>query len=88
MIITDAALIEQVEGGFLRDVSLGYKCVYVQRDDGTIDYQEERLIRSLRDRFEQGADAMADSVLRDVARFRRTRPPVDDMTLLILRRRG
>ena len=37
LIITDAALIEQVEGGFLRDVSLGYKCVYVQRDDGTIE---------------------------------------------------
>ena len=58
------------------------------QDPAGDDYQEERLIRSLRDRFEQGADAMADGVLRDVARFRQTRPPVDDMTLLIVRRRG
>jgi sigma-B regulation protein RsbU (phosphoserine phosphatase) len=51
------------------------------------EYEEERLLGSLRERFDQGADAMADSVLRDVARFRGTRPPVDDMTLLIVRRR-
>jgi len=51
------------------------------------EYQEDRLIRSLRDRFEHGAGAMADSVLADVARFRQTRLPVDDMTLLIVRRR-
>jgi serine phosphatase RsbU (regulator of sigma subunit) len=30
---------------------------------------------------------MADGVLRDVARFRQTSPPSDDMTLLIVRRR-
>jgi phosphoserine phosphatase RsbU/P len=58
-----------------------------QDPDGE-EYQEARLIRSLRDRVEQGAGAMADSVLRDVAQFRQTRPPVDDMTLLIVRRRG
>jgi sigma-B regulation protein RsbU (phosphoserine phosphatase) len=57
-----------------------------QDPDGD-EYQEERLIHSLRDRFEHGAGAMADSVLQDVARFRQTRPPVDDMTLLIVRRR-
>jgi sigma-B regulation protein RsbU (phosphoserine phosphatase) len=51
------------------------------------DYQEERLIRSLRAHFEQSADAIADGVLRDVARFRQTSPPSDDMTLLIVRRR-
>jgi len=42
----------------------------------------------LRDHFAQSADAMADGVLRDVARFRQTHPPVDDMTLLIVRRRA
>jgi phosphoserine phosphatase RsbU/P len=57
-------------------------------DSSGDDYQEERLIRSLRERFEQGAGAMADSVLRDIARFRRTGPAADDMTLLVVRRRG
>jgi sigma-B regulation protein RsbU (phosphoserine phosphatase) len=57
------------------------------QDPAGDDYQEERLIRSLRDRFEQSADAMADGVLKDVARFRQTSPRVDDMTLLIVRRR-
>lgn len=51
------------------------------------EYQEDRLIRSLRDRFAHGATAMADRVLADVARFRQARLPVDDMTLLIVRRR-
>lgn len=51
------------------------------------EYQEDRLIYSLREHFVHGAGAMADNVLEDVARFRQTRPPVDDMTLLILRRR-
>lgn len=58
------------------------------QDPAGEEYQEERLIASLRDHFAQSADAMADGVLRDVARFRRTRPPVDDMTLLIVRRRA
>jgi sigma-B regulation protein RsbU (phosphoserine phosphatase) len=79
----------------VRHISLGAGESLVLYTDGITDaldpagdeYQEERLIRSLRDHFEQGADAMADSVLRDVARFRQTRPPVDDMTLLIVRRR-
>jgi sigma-B regulation protein RsbU (phosphoserine phosphatase) len=57
------------------------------QDPAGDDYQEERLIRSLRDRFEQSTDDMADGVLRDVARFRQTSPPSDDMTLLIVRRR-
>jgi hypothetical protein len=36
----------------------------------------------------QEAQALSNAVLRDVARFRDTRPPSDDMTLLVLRRRG
>ena len=51
------------------------------------EYEEQRLIRSLRDRFDRDAGGMADGVLRDVARFRGTRPPNDDMSLLIVRRR-
>lgn len=49
-------------------------------------YDEERLIRSLHGHAERDAIAMADSVLRDVTRFRDTRPQQDDMTLLIVRR--
>lgn len=52
------------------------------------EYREDRLARILRGHFDLGMDAMADSVLPDVARFRRTRLPADDMTLLIVRRRG
>ena len=55
-------------------------------DESGEQYREERLIRSLRDRFSQGMDAMADGVLPDVARFRQSRMPADDMTLLIVRR--
>jgi sigma-B regulation protein RsbU (phosphoserine phosphatase) len=57
------------------------------QDPAGEEYQEQGLIRSLRDRWEQGADAMADGVLRDLARFRQTRPAGDDMTLLIVPRR-
>ena len=57
------------------------------QDPAGDDYQEDRLIRSLREHTEQSAETMADGVLQDVARFRQTRPPVDDMTLLIVRRR-
>uniref|UniRef100_Q020R1 Serine phosphatase n=1 Tax=Solibacter usitatus (strain Ellin6076) TaxID=234267 RepID=Q020R1_SOLUE len=57
------------------------------QDPAGDDYQEERLIRALRDRVDQSSGTMADGVLQDVARFRQTRPPVDDMTLLIVRRR-
>jgi phosphoserine phosphatase RsbU/P len=56
-----------------------------QDPDGE-EYQEERLIQAVRQQFERGAGAMADGVLQDVARFRRTRPPVDDITLLIVQR--
>jgi sigma-B regulation protein RsbU (phosphoserine phosphatase) len=49
------------------------------------EYGEERLIHTLRQHFGQDAGAMADGVLRDVARFRESRPPIDDVTLLILR---
>jgi sigma-B regulation protein RsbU (phosphoserine phosphatase) len=51
-------------------------------------YEQERLIRSLWDRREQTTAAMADGALQDVARFRQTRPAGDDVTLLIVRRRG
>jgi sigma-B regulation protein RsbU (phosphoserine phosphatase) len=52
------------------------------------DYQEERLIRALREAFEHGPGAMVDGVLGDIARFRKPGPPSDDMTLLIIRRRA
>ncbi len=58
------------------------------QDPSGDEYGKERLVRSLRDHFEQGADAMADSVLRDVVRFRQSPSPADDMTVLIVRRRG
>jgi sigma-B regulation protein RsbU (phosphoserine phosphatase) len=57
-----------------------------QEPDGE-EYQEDRLIQALRAGYDLGVGAMADGVLQDVARFRRTRPPADDITLLILRRR-
>lgn len=57
------------------------------QDPSGDEYQEERLIRSLRNRFELDARAMADGVLRDITQFRQTQPPVDDVTLLIVRRR-
>jgi sigma-B regulation protein RsbU (phosphoserine phosphatase) len=79
----------------VRHLSLGAGESLVLYSDGITEaqdplgdeFKEERLIRSLRDAFEHGTDAIADNVLRDVARFRQTRPPVDDMTLLIVRRR-
>ena len=49
-------------------------------------YEEEGLMRSLRNCAERDAAAMTETVLRDVARFRDTRPQQDDMTLLIVRR--
>jgi sigma-B regulation protein RsbU (phosphoserine phosphatase) len=52
------------------------------------EYQEERLIRSLRQHLGQGTAAVADGVLQDVARFRQGAPQADDMTLLIVRWRG
>jgi len=51
-------------------------------------YEEERLVRVLRGHEERDAAAMADGVLRDVEHFRGTLPRQDDVTLLVLRRRG
>jgi serine phosphatase RsbU (regulator of sigma subunit) len=42
----------------------------------------------LRERFEHGAHAMCDAVLHDLGHFRGTNPASDDMTLLVVRRRG
>jgi sigma-B regulation protein RsbU (phosphoserine phosphatase) len=50
------------------------------------EYGDDRLIASARDQFAQGAEAIAESVLRDVGRFRDSRPATDDVTLLVLRR--
>jgi sigma-B regulation protein RsbU (phosphoserine phosphatase) len=55
-------------------------------DPAGTEYEEERLVRSLRSQFDQGACAMADNVLQDLALFRQTRAPVDDVTLLVVRR--
>ena len=52
------------------------------------DYQEERLIRSLRDRIEHGAHSMVEAVLHDLGQFRGAKPASDDVTLLVVRRRG
>jgi len=51
-------------------------------------YGEERLTRSLRRHVEREVGAMAEGVLRDHSRFRNSHPVSDDMTLLIVRRRG
>src|SRR5579885_2045266 len=56
------------------------------QDSEDREYGEPRLIGALRSYMHQGARAMAESVLRDVAGFRGGRPPHDDMTLLIIRR--
>jgi len=50
-------------------------------------YEEDRLIRALRDHHDHTTEAAADGVLQDVARFRQTGSPSDDITLLIVRRR-
>jgi sigma-B regulation protein RsbU (phosphoserine phosphatase) len=49
-------------------------------------WEEEGLISSLRAQAELSCADVADGVLREVERFCRTRPRLDDMTLLILRR--
>jgi sigma-B regulation protein RsbU (phosphoserine phosphatase) len=51
------------------------------------DYQHERLIGSLRARFDHGAHAMCEAVLHDLGHFRSTTPAADDVTLLVVRRR-
>ncbi|HXK07634.1 MAG TPA: SpoIIE family protein phosphatase [Verrucomicrobiae bacterium] len=57
------------------------------QDPAGDDYGEQRLLGCLRGCFDSEAAAIADGVLADVARFRGTRPPADDLTLLIIRRR-
>jgi phosphoserine phosphatase RsbU/P len=57
------------------------------QDAEGIDFGEERLLNSARSHSGQGAQAMAEGMLRDVADFRGAHPPSDDVTLLVLRRR-
>lgn len=52
------------------------------------DFEEERLIRSLRGRSELEAATMAESVLQDIAVFCGAAPQHDDMTLLLLWRQA
>lgn len=56
------------------------------QDPAGEEYQEDRLIHSLRDHLQHGVGVMADNVLRDVARFSQNEPQGDDMTLFVLRR--
>jgi sigma-B regulation protein RsbU (phosphoserine phosphatase) len=49
-------------------------------------FDEERLVQTLRRYRNRGAKAIADGVRQEVAAFRGTCPPSDDMTLLIVRR--
>jgi sigma-B regulation protein RsbU (phosphoserine phosphatase) len=58
------------------------------QDAGGNPYEEDRLIRALRRHAKESAQAMAEGVLRDVSQFRGEGPQQDDMTLLIIRRRG
>jgi hypothetical protein len=37
LIVTDAALIDAIESGLVRECSLGYQCKYVPREDGSFD---------------------------------------------------
>jgi sigma-B regulation protein RsbU (phosphoserine phosphatase) len=57
-------------------------------DPAGTEYGEERLIQYSRTLFSHNTEAMADGILRDVAKFRGARQPADDVTLLIVRRRG
>ena len=76
----------------VRHIALDLRCSLVLYSDGITEaqdpegnlFEEDRLSASLRGQAEAGAIAMADSVLRDVARFRRAAPQQDDITLLIL----
>ncbi|HJT89773.1 MAG TPA: SpoIIE family protein phosphatase [Bryobacteraceae bacterium] len=58
-----------------------------QNPDGH-SYDEERLIGALEGHAAQDPATLAGDVLRDVARFRRSAPQQDDVTLLIVRRQG
>lgn len=55
-------------------------------EDGN-DYGEERLVRAAREAFAGGAQSIGDGIIKDVARFRMRRPAVDDVTVLVIRRR-
>ena len=52
------------------------------------EFEEQRLIGALRQHLCADVEAMADRILSDHARFRGTQPAGDDMTLLIVQRRG
>jgi sigma-B regulation protein RsbU (phosphoserine phosphatase) len=58
------------------------------QDAGGNTFEEEGLVRSLRGHAGQDAAAMANGVVGDVARFRGSHPQGDDITLVIVRRRG
>jgi phosphoserine phosphatase RsbU/P len=77
----------------VRQVQLDPLDVLVLYSDGVTEaqdpqgnvYDEERLVSALHVHPGCNPATMADTVLQDVARFRDTRRPQDDMTLLILR---
>ena len=56
------------------------------QDPNGEEYDEGRLVSSLRSHAGRDAIGIVDGVLRDVARFRNTGPRQDDMTLLIVHR--
>lgn len=56
------------------------------RDSEGDEYGEHRVLASARRHFAQGAEAMAEGILCDVASFRDHCPPTDDVTVLIVRR--
>lgn len=56
-----------------------------QNPDG-VEYGEARLIDSARNHFARGVEVMTEGILQDVTTFRGTRAPVDDLTLLVVRR--
>src|SRR5262249_33640377 len=58
-----------------------------QDPDGN-EYDEERLIGAIRAHAGGDVIAMADGVVRDVARFRGSRVQQDDITLLVVRKRA
>jgi phosphoserine phosphatase RsbU/P len=49
-------------------------------------FEVDHLIPSLRNHYGHTAKGLADAVLHDVTQFRKTQPPADDMTLLVIRR--
>ena len=51
-------------------------------------YEDERLIEAIRREKGKGARALAEEILRDVETFRGEMPPMDDMTVVVLRRIG